>query len=215
VSGERFSDRLRRSAAPVWEAQHDHPFVRALADGSLDIERFKRWLRQDYRFLIEYCRVLALAAARSPDLATLRRLAGLLQSTAFEEMSLHRAYAADLGIGEGELEAEPVAAVTRAYTDFLLRTAALGEFAELTAALLPCMWGYSELGLRLAEGAPSPDPRYATWIGSYAAPEFAALAEWCRGLVDRLGEQAGPSLQARMEEAFMVSSRYELAFWDV
>ena len=37
------------------------------------------------------------------------------------------------------------------YTDFLLRTAALGDSGELVAALLPCMWGYSELGQGLAQ----------------------------------------------------------------
>ena len=77
-----FSAELRRDADPVWRAQHDHPFVRGIGDGTVDVERFKRWLRQDYRCLVEYCRVFALAAARSPDLATLRRFAELLQATA-------------------------------------------------------------------------------------------------------------------------------------
>jgi thiaminase/transcriptional activator TenA len=48
----------------------------------------------------------------------------------------------------------------------------------------------------------------------YADPEFAALAEWCRGLVDRLAEDAGPAARERMTQAFMTSSRYELAFWE-
>jgi thiaminase (transcriptional activator TenA) len=116
VSGPRFSQHLRELAEPVWQAQHAHPFVRGLADGSMEIARFKRWLRQDYRFLIEYCRLFALAAARSPDLATLTRFAHLLQSTAVDEMRLHRAYAGQFGISEADLEAEPMAEVTRAYT---------------------------------------------------------------------------------------------------
>jgi len=61
-----FSAELRRAADPIWQAQHDHAFVRGIGDGTVDVERFKRWLRQDYRFLVEYCRVFALAAARSP-----------------------------------------------------------------------------------------------------------------------------------------------------
>ena len=177
--------------------------------------RLERWVRQDYRFLVEYCRLFALAAARSPDLATLRRFAELLQATAVTEMDLHRAYAAGFGIAPEDLEAEEMAPVTRAYTDFLLRTAATGDFAELVAALLPCMWGFNEIGLRLAERGRPADRRCAAWIDAYADPAFTELAAWCRGLVDRLADDAGPQARARMRDAFLVSSRYELAFWDV
>jgi thiaminase/transcriptional activator TenA len=210
-----FSAELRETAGAIWQAQHDHPFVRGIGDGTVDIARFERWVRQDYRFLVEYCRLIALAAARSPDLPTLRRFAELLQATAVTEMDLHRAYAAGFGISAGELESEEMAPVTRAYTDFLLRTAATGDFAELAAALLPCMWGFNEIGVRLAEGERPADERLAAWIDAYADPAFTALAGWCRDLVDRLAEDAGPAARERMRHAFVVSSRYELAFWDV
>jgi thiaminase/transcriptional activator TenA len=189
--------------------------VRGIGDGSLDLDRFRRWLKQDYLFLVEYCRLIALAAARAPELPTLRRFAELLQATAGTEMDLHRSYAAELGVGVEELESEPMAPVTRAYTDFLIRTAATADFAELASALLPCMWGYSEIGLRLAAGPRPPEPRYQRWIEAYADPEFARLAGWCRELVDGLGAEAGRTGRVRMREAFLVSSRYELAFWDV
>jgi thiaminase (transcriptional activator TenA) len=210
-----FSADLRAAADTVWQAQHDHPFVRGIGEGTVDTARFERWVRQDYRFLVEYCRLFALAAARAPDLATLRRFAELLESTAATEMDLHRRYAARFGITPAELEAEEMAPVTRAYTDFLIRTAAVGDFAELASALLPCMWGFSEIGQRLAERGRPADERCAAWIDAYADPEFASLAGWCRELVDRLAADAGPATRERMREAFLVSSRYELAFWDV
>jgi thiaminase/transcriptional activator TenA len=212
---ERFTDHLRALAEPVWRAQHEHPFVRGIGDGTLDLEKFKHWVRQDYLFLIEYCRLFGLAAARAPDLATLTRFADLLQATARTEMELHRSYAREFGITPEELEQEAMAPTTRAYTDFLLRVAAIGEFAELAAALLPCMWGFSEIGCALkARGLPS-EPRYAKWVEMYADPEFAALAEWCRGLVDRLAAGAPRDVRRRMEQAFLTSSRYELAFWQM
>jgi thiaminase/transcriptional activator TenA len=211
----RFSDELRRLAEPVWEAQHAHPFVRGIGDGSLELERFAFWVRQDYLFLIEYCRLFGLAAARAPDLETIQRFADLLQSTARTEMDLHRAYAREFGIGEAELAAERMAPATRAYTDFLLRVATTGDFAELAAALLPCMWGFSEIGQRLqAAGLPA-EPRYARWVEMYADPEFAALAGWCRELVDRLSAGAPEPQRERMAEAFLTSSRYELLFWQM
>lgn len=209
----RFSDDLRAAAADVWEHQYQHPFIRGLADGSLPLERFAHFMRQDYVFLVEYARMLALGAARARDLPTMRRYADIAQATLGEEMELHRAFARDVGISEAELEAEPPALTTQAYTDFLVRTAALGDAADLAAALLPCMWGYSELGQRLQADGPPDHEHYARWIAAYAAPEFEALAAWCRAHVDTLA--ADDATRARMTSAFVTCSRYELAFWEM
>ena len=212
---ERFSDRLYRRARPVWEAQHGHPFVRGIGDGTLDIEKFKFWVRQDYLFLIDYARLLALAVARSPDLPTMRRFADLAQSTLNFEMELHRSYAAEFGISPEELEAEEKAPTTRGYTDFLLRVAAVGEFAELIAALLPCMWSFCDIGRRLAQGSRPKDERYGKWIDMYSSAEFAELADWCRELVDQVAAGLPEEALRRMEDAFLTSSRYEYLFWEM
>ena len=211
----RFTERLRQSAAPIWEAQFQHPFVRGIGDGTLDLVKFKFWLRQDYLFLIEYARLLALAAARSPDLNTMVRFATLLKETVDTEMNLHRRYVAEFGISPAELEREPLAPTTRAYTDFLLRSAATGDFAELAAALLPCMWGFSEIGQRLAERPAPADQRYANWVAMYSSPEFAELAGWCRELVDDLATGLPERDLLRMESSFLTSSRYEWQFWEM
>ncbi len=211
----RFSDELLAAAADVWQAQHDHPFVRGIGEGTLDGERFALWIRQDYLFLIEYARMLALGAARAPDLETMRRFADLAQAVLGEEMDLHRSYAAELGIEAPVLEREPMLPTTRGYTDFLVRMAAHADFAELVAAVLPCMWGFSEIGRRLAERGLPNDRRYAKWIEMYASEEFAELARWCRELCDRVGADISAAGRAGMTEAFLTSSRYELAFWEM
>ena len=210
-----FSADLRRAADTVWQAQHEHPFLRGIADGTLTLERFSFYVRQDYLFLIEYARLLALGAARSPDLATMTRFSELTAEILTTEMDLHRSFAAELGISANELEAESPAPTTQGYTDFLVRTAAQGDFGELAAALLPCMWGYAEIGQVLARAGRSPDQRYARWVDMYASAEFAELAAWCRTLVDRLGAALGDDGRARLQRAFLTSSRYELAFWEM
>ncbi len=77
---------------------------------------------------------------------------------------------------------------TQGYTDFLVRTAAVGDFVELTAALLPCIWGYAEIAERLAGGGTQADERYGRWIAMYASPEFVELAGWARELTDHAAE---------------------------
>jgi thiaminase/transcriptional activator TenA len=205
------SEQLYRAARPFWQAQLEHPFVRGIADGTLDAERFRHYLRQDYLFLIEYARMLALACARAPRLELMERFAELARSTLTQEMELHRLYAQEWGIARAELEREPITATTRAYTDFLVRTATAGDYAELLAALLPCMWGYSDVGRVLAPNLRDDHP-YRAWIETYASDDFAELAGWCRDALDAVAAAADAE---RLREPFLVSSRYELAFWEM
>src|SRR5215211_8608185 len=115
-AAESFSTALRRAADAIWAAQHEHPFVLGVADGTANLEGFARYVCQDYVFLVDYARLLALGAARAPDLMTMRRFAELAQAILGEEMELHRAFAREFGISEAELEAEPPAPTTQAYT---------------------------------------------------------------------------------------------------
>ena len=209
------SDQLRIEADALWHAQLDHPFIRGISDGTLDPERFGFWLRQDYCYLIEYSRVLAYAAGRSPDLETMTVFATLLNETLGTEMDLHRSFVADFGITATDLESEVLHPVTRAYTDFLIRTAAIGDFAELVAALIPCMWGYSDLGRAMAARPLPQDPRYVRWIEMYSSQEFADLAIWCRHTLDRVGQALSPASMERVRSAFITSCEYELAFWQM
>ncbi|HZQ34546.1 MAG TPA: thiaminase II [Dehalococcoidia bacterium] len=212
----RFSDELRARASALWERAHAHPFVQGMADGSLPIESFRFYMVQDYVFLVEFCRVLALGAAKSTDLETMGRFAGLLHATLHTEMALHRAYAAKFGIDEADLAAAEPASTTHAYTRHLLHAAEAGSLGELAAALLPCQWSYAEIGQALERTAPRPlHELYGEWIAAYASPEFGALAEWLRGLVDRLGAEAGAPERERMARQFLASSRYELMFWEM
>lgn len=189
--------------------------MRGIGDGTLPLDKFRFWVRQDYLYLIDYARVFAAGAVRAPDLDTMTAFADLLHATLKTEMDLHRSYAAEFGITLAELERERKMPTTQGYTDFLMRVAAVGDFAEFAAALLPCMWGFCEVGETLAARGMPADPRYAKWIAMYSAPEFAELARWCRKLVDRLGADAPAGVRTKMEEAFVASSRYELAFWEM
>jgi thiaminase/transcriptional activator TenA len=205
-----FADELRQAAEPIWAAQHEHPFVRGIGAGNLDAAKFRHYVRQDYLFLVEYARLLALGCARAPELDDMTRFARLAESVLGSEMELHRSYAAEWGISAAELEAERPTATTRAYADFLVRTAALGDYGELVAALLPCMWGYHEIATGLAaRGRPS-NELYARWIDEYASAEFGELTSWCKTLTNRAAE-AGD--RKRMTDAFLTCSGYELAFW--
>lgn len=209
------SDELYEAAKPIWDAQLEHPFVKGIGDGSLDENLFRRWVVQDYGYLKEFARIFAWAVAKAARLDSMSWYSEVLNLTLNTEMELHRKYAARFGISAGELEEAEMWPTTRAYTDFLVRTAADGDMAELLAALLPCAWGYVHIGQALAAGDLPSDQRYRDWIEQYASEEFAGAAAWLRNELDREAEGASPEQEARLRHLFLLSSRYELRFWDM
>jgi thiaminase/transcriptional activator TenA len=214
-----FIENVEQQALPIRQAILSHPFITGVGDGSLEVERFKYYVMQDYVYLIDYSRVLALATARAPDVETMRWFAGVLEETLSTEMDLHRSYCAEFGITAAALEGTRAAPTTTAYVNFLLKVAHLGSFGELVAALVPCQWGYWEIGDHLARrGVPagaSAVGGYRKWIQMYTAPEFTALATYIRRLADREGERAGAAQRVAMQEAYLTSFKYEYLFWEM
>jgi thiaminase (transcriptional activator TenA) len=210
-----FSQHLRKSADEIWEAQHAHPFVTGIGDGTLNLTKFGYWLRQDYLYLIDYARLFGAGMLKAPSLELMNTMAQMGHEILHTEMDLHRSYVAEFGITAKELEAETKAPTCQGYTDFLLRTATVGDFPELMGALLPCIWGYGEVGERLASRDLPDDDRLRRWIEMYASEEFLRLGDWCRAATDEVCEGLPPSVLKRVADAFVTSSRYELAFWEM
>jgi thiaminase/transcriptional activator TenA len=208
-----FSDRLLDEGTDVWEAQKQHPFVVELAEGSLDEAAFRHWVEQDYRYLLDYARVFALAGAKADDEETARRLTATAHATLDDEMDLHRSFAADYGLSAEDLEAVEKAPTCAAYTDFLVRTAHEGSLAEIAAAVYPCGQGYLDVADHMAELAAG-EHRYTPFIEKYTSDAFRETVGWMRGLVDRCAE-ASPGERDAMRAAFLRSARLEHAFWEM
>ncbi|TQF73307.1 transcriptional regulator [Rhodococcus spelaei] len=196
------SARLQALGRPVLAQQLAHPTVAGIARGDLDPATFRGWLEQDYLYLLDYTRVFARLAWQAPD-GHLGYLVDLAHSTLHEELSLHRELSEPFG---AQFDSAVKSPQCEAYTDFLLDAAS--DYGRGLAALLPCMWGYSELGKALAVNPPA-DPRYRRWVDTYADPAFAELADRCAAMLD----EAAPD-PAVAEQAFMAAMRHELAFWD-
>lgn len=211
-----FSEELKKAGEGIWREIHAHPFVQGIGDGSLPQEAFRFYMGQDYVFLIEYARVLALAVSKGGGLETMGKFAGLLDATLNREMEIHRAYAARFGLTHADLEAAVLAPTARAYTRHLLEIAFSGGLPEIAVGLMPCQWGYADLGAHLfREGDVSGANPYADWIRTYASEEFRSIADWLCGLVDRLGRDLSPASKRALEKIFLLSSRYEYLFWEM
>ena len=211
-----FITEIENQTLSIRQAILEHPFITGIGDGSLPVDRFKYYVIQDYAYLIDYSRALAIASARAIDLQDMSWFARLLDETLNREMELHRSYCQNFGISLQELESVEPAATTMSYTNFLLKTAYQGSFGELVASLLPCQWGYWEIGDHLLKrGLPTSAPLYVEWINMYSSEEFTELAHQIREMADRIGGGAGLTEQAAMRQAYTNSVQLEHRFWDM
>jgi thiaminase/transcriptional activator TenA len=209
--------RLRADAAGPWDAYCWHPFVQGLADGSLPAAAFRRYLVQDYLFLVQFVRAQALAIVKAEDLAAIRAKSVLIGAL-LHEMTLHLSYCAEWGLPEAAILAEPEAPETVAYTRWVLDRGFTGDILDLEVALAPCTIGYGEIALRIEASASrrrQGNP-YEAWIAMYAGAEYQAVARGAAARLDALGATHGgearlPSLVTTFAEA----ARLEARFWQM
>ena len=58
-------ERLLSATKEIWEAYYEHPFVRGIEDGTLDKEKFRYYIIQDYLYLEEYTRTFGIGVAKA------------------------------------------------------------------------------------------------------------------------------------------------------
>ena len=210
------STRLHDAAAPVWEACLRHPFVTGIGDGTLDMEKFRYFMLQDYLYLFDYARVFALGVVKARDPELMRVFAANVDAILGGEMKIHRAYMKRLDITEEQVFSIKPALANLSYTNYILSVAHAGTPMEIVASILACSWSYAEIGQTLAAipGA-AEHPFYGEWIRGYASEEYTATNQALIELMDTLAADATEAQLAYLTDVFVNCSRYELGFWDM
>ena len=213
-----FFERLKTAAAAEWRAYTEHPFTDALADGSLTEAAFRRYLVQDYLFLIEFARAYALSVYKSPELADMREAAAGLSAILDVEMNLHVKLCADWGLSQGDLERAPPAVEMLAYTRYVLDAGMRGDLLALKVALAPCVIGYAEIATRLAarpEALAATNP-YRVWIAEYAGAPYLEVAANARAHLESLADRyLTAAREADLIAIFTEATRLEADFWEM
>ena len=210
------SERLRQAAAPIWEKCLHHPFVTAIGDGTLPVEKFQYFMLQDYLYLFDYAKVFALGVVKAQDRALMQTFSQNVNAILNGEMNIHRAYMQRLGITEEQVSAVQPALDNLSYTHYMMAVADMGGPMEIVASILACSWSYAEIGQALAKipGA-AEHPFYGEWIQGYASEEYAATNQSLIELMDRLAEGSSEEELAHLTDIFVNCSRYERGFWDM
>ena len=217
LPGELYG-RLVDAAGEAWTAYTRHEFVLRLARGDLPEAAFRRYLVQDYLFLLHFARAWGLAVYKSDTLAEMRRAQSLLAATLDVEIGLHIDYCRGWGLSEAAMNAEPEAPETIAYTRFVLDRGLAGDRLDLEVSLAPCIVGYAEIS---AERVAHPSTRiegnrYREWLEMYAGSDYQGLAREAAAALDeqfarRGGEGRFPYLAAN----FATAARLEADFWQM
>jgi thiaminase (transcriptional activator TenA) len=210
--------RLVEAAGGAWGAYTRHEFVRLLASGDLPEACFRRYLTQDYLFLIHFARAWGLAVYKSDTLAEMKRAQRLVAATLDVEIGLHIDYCRGWGLSEAAMAAEPEAPATIAYTRFVLDRGLAGDRLDLEVALAPCIVGYAVIAAeRIGEpGTRMEGNRYREWLEMYAGSDYQSLAREAEAALDeqfhrRGGEGRFPALAA----SFTTAARLEADFWQM
>lgn len=209
--------RLLQNVRDIWNGYLRHPFVCGIGDGSLDKEKFRFYLKQDYVYLIEYAKVFAVGIAKSNDIEIIRFFSDAVHAIFTSEMNIHRAYMQQLGISLEEAEHTMAALDNRSYTSYMLRVAYEGGIAEILAAILSCALSYEYIAKAIVPEHPQAGlhPFYGEWVSGYASEAYQKnnqrLVECFEAVTGELPEKQ----LLRCEDIFVTCSLYEAAFWEM
>lgn len=204
------STRLREWAEPIWAKIFQHPFVTELYSGSLPLEKFRYYLVQDYNYLVQFTRALALAGAKAPNPRLMKTALELAYGTITGEMANYEALLREVGLTLEEAARADPNRVNVSYMSYLLSVCALEGFYQCMAAVLPCFWSYLEIAERHKDKlAGNPNPVYRKWASTYLSPEYRRLVESLREVIDSSGIGA-----QELWPYFKQASLFELEFWE-
>jgi len=186
-----------------------------MMNGSLPLDKFIYYLKQDYVYLIEFGRCIGLAATKVDDVKMMRSFVSIMDAGLTVELEMLENLANKLDIPIRQLKDAVLAPSNYAYTRHLLCIAYSGTVGEIMASMLPCIWTYKEIGKRICgEDDLRSHSIYHEWCAAYRSQEYIDLVEWYRQITNRYSE-SGDLIREKMRRHFILSSRYEYMFWDM
>lgn len=209
-----FTDQLYELATPLWRASYEHAFIRQISDGTLPPAIFRFYLLQDWYYLSEFGKLHRLIADQLDDATSREFLLAGAQGLKEGEVEIREGFFETLQISTKEIKTTPVAPTTYNYVNHMYAALNRGGTASAVAGLLPCYWLYNEIGKRLEEKG-SPNPLYQDWIDTYGSAQYEDSVMQMKALTNRLATPAKTAEQQAMQTAFIRSSAYELAFWQM
>ena len=212
----QLTDRLYEAAKPIWDGYLSQPFVKELGEGTLREDRFRFYMVQDYRYLLQYAKVFAMGVVKAEEEALMLRFAHMVHNTLDGEMCIHKLYMSRLGITEQEIADTKSSLSNQSYTSYMLDEGYKGGVLEILVAVLSCAWSYQMIGEhhKHIPGALE-HPLFGEWVQGYCSKEYCDGTQEIIDLVNLYGKDISPAREEHLKEIFVNCSRYEADFWDM
>ncbi len=206
------TQQLRDENATLWEQMVTHPFVLEMGAGTLPLEKFQRYLLQDYVFLRDFSTLLALAIAKAPGFDSARRFSSFLTDILQGEEGLFRQAFRDWGLPEGVYTPPTPGPAASAFGELIREVAYSGSFQEVLTVLVVTEWTYLDWATRLVDAGRLPQmPVARAWTEIHSNPEFTEFVTWLLALLDE--QQLSTQQRDRVRDLFHQTLEHELAFW--
>ncbi len=209
-------ERLLDATKEIWTAYNQHPFVLGIQNGSLDKNKFRYYIIQDYLYLKDYAKTFAVGVAKAKSLNMANLFAKYI-SVMNGELDVHNGYLARLGVKQEEIDSTPRSLDNLSYTSYMLRVAYEEGEAEILAAILSCAYSYEIIAKNIVKNNPTSidDEFYGDWIKGYASDGYAEENVILLKELNRLTETYTEKQIQHLVDIFVACSRYELAFWEM
>ncbi|MTV81816.1 thiaminase II [Secundilactobacillus folii] len=209
-----FTDHIHQAAEPLWQQSFDHPFIHEIQSGQLPTDIFRYYLIQDRYYLSEFGKLHELIAEQVDDAHGKQFLLAGAQGLKDGEIAVRKGFFEQLKITPEEVKQTPIAPTAYNYVNHMYAELYRGNPQQAIAGLLPCYWLYNQIGQHLiAKG--SPDELYQRWIETYDSDDYTDSVDQMIVLTNQAADQADDDVRTKMKTAFLRSSAYELAFWQM
>lgn len=213
----KFTEKLLERNLDLWDGYLEHPFVKGIAEGDLDIDHFRYYMIQDYIYLFDYVKVFSLGLAKCTSFEDQNLMSASIAGVLWEIDNVHKKYMERIGITKEEIENLPVHIDNTSYTKYMLYCGYDGDYFDVLMAILSCVWSYNYIAEKINDKDPNAKNHefYGQWVESYISEEFRAMKE---GLVQRVDELAKEVSEKQLEKAhtiFINCSIYEMQFWEM
>lgn len=213
----KFSQVLLEEVKGLWNEYLEHPFVKGIGEGTLDKEKFKNYLIQDYLYLKDYAKVFAMGVVKASTMKEMKFYHQSIKGVLEDETAVHINYLREFGLTPEEVEKYKCELTTASYTNYMLGIALKGGAKEIAMTIMPCTWSYYYIGKHLYDNYKEnlEGNFYAPWIEEYASEEFRQCAQEWIDYIDYLCENISEVEKENLKDIFVKSSLYEMEFWNM